>query len=83
MAIVSYVLFKLNWSPEFEWIWATSSMMRAVNQVGIDRSDRPRWIYSILGRGQLEGVLSEDVIVWVDALTDEPTEAPGKTRIYR
>jgi hypothetical protein len=58
-------------------------MMRAVNQVGIDRSDRPRWIYSILGRRQLEGVLSEDVIVWVDALTNEPTEAPGKTRIYR
>lgn len=27
-----------------------------------------------LGRGQLEGVPSKSIIVWVDALTDEPTE---------
>lgn len=44
---------------------------------------RNDWIYSILGRGQLEGVPSKFVIVWVDALTDEPTEEPGKTRLYR
>lgn len=41
------------------------------------------WIYSILGRGQLEGVPSKDILVWIDALTDEPTEVPGKTRLYR
>lgn len=41
------------------------------------------WIYSILGRGKIEGVASKDIIVWVDALTGEPTEEAGKTRIYR
>ncbi len=41
------------------------------------------WVYSILGRGQLEGVPARKTIVWVDALTDEPTEVAGKTRIYR
>ncbi|MEK6804186.1 MAG: hypothetical protein AABZ34_16220 [Nitrospirota bacterium] len=44
---------------------------------------RNDWIYSILGRGQLEGVPSKYIIVWVDALTDEPTEEAGKTRLYR
>lgn len=44
---------------------------------------RNEWIYSILGRGQLEGVPSKDIIVWVDALTDEPTEVEGRTRLYR
>lgn len=44
---------------------------------------RNPWIYSILGRGQIKGVPSKDIIVWVDALTDEPTEEAGKTRIYR
>jgi hypothetical protein len=44
---------------------------------------RNEWIYSILGRGQLEGVPSKDIIVWIDALTDEPTEEAGKTRLYR
>ena len=44
---------------------------------------RNEWIYSILGRVQLDGVPSKDIIVWVDALTDEPTEETGKTRLYR
>lgn len=44
---------------------------------------RNHWIYSILGRGKIEGVTSRDTIVWVDALTGEPTEEVGKTRIYR
>ena len=49
---------------------------------GIFRFRNP-WIYSILGRGQLEGVRSSDILVWIDALTDEPTEVTGKTRLYR
>lgn len=44
---------------------------------------RNELIYSILGRGKIEGVPSKDIIVWVDALTGEPTEKVGKTRIYR
>jgi hypothetical protein len=44
---------------------------------------RNRWIYHLLGRGQLEGVRAKDTITLLDALTDEPAEAPGKTRLYR
>ena len=44
---------------------------------------RSKWLYTIMGRGQLEGVTPSDTMVWVDALTDEPTDMPGKTRIYR
>lgn len=40
-------------------------------------------IYTILGRGQIKGVRSSDTLVWVDALTDEPSEEEGKTRLYR
>lgn len=43
---------------------------------------RNPWLYTLMGRGQLP-VPHSQILVWVDALTDEPTEVPGKTRLYR
>lgn len=39
-------------------------------------------IYRLMGRGQLP-VPHKYILVWVDALTDLPTDQPGKNRLYR
>jgi hypothetical protein len=39
-------------------------------------------IYRLMGRGQLP-VPHNKILVWVDALTDQQTEQPGKNRLYR
>ena len=44
---------------------------------------RSEWLYRLMGRGQLSDVTHDKILVWVDALTDLPTEISGKNRLYR
>jgi len=74
------LLASLGFGHSCRWIvWEFELDVRFPRILGF-RND---WIYSILGRGKIAGVASKDIIVWVDALTGEPTEEAGKTRIYR
>ena len=42
-----------------------------------------KWLYRLMGRGQLANVSQDDILVRVDALTNLPTEIQGKNRLYQ
>jgi hypothetical protein len=68
--LVGLGIRRLVWKKELDVKW---SWLRY-------RSD---WLYRLMGRGQMKGVPHDDVDSWIDVLTDQPTEVPGKALLYR
>jgi len=44
---------------------------------------RSEWLYKIMGRGALKGVPMKDTGAWIDILSEQETQFPGKTMLYR
>jgi len=44
---------------------------------------RSEWLYRIMGRGVLKGVPMKDTGAWIDILSEQETQIPGRTMLYR
>jgi hypothetical protein len=44
---------------------------------------RSDWLYKIMGRGSIKGVPLKDTGAWIDILSEQETEVPGKAMLYR
>lgn len=44
---------------------------------------RSEWLYKIMGRGALKGVSMKDTGAWIDILSEQETQIPGKAMLYR
>ena len=69
-SLAGHSLRKLVWKRELDVRWSWFRF----------RSD---WLYRLMGRGRIPGVPQDDVDVWVDLLTDQPTTVAEKTMLYR
>jgi hypothetical protein len=44
---------------------------------------RSDWLYKIMGRGGIKGVPWKDTGAWIDVLSEQDTDIPGKAMLYR
>lgn len=68
--ITAYLARKYVWKHalDVKWTW-----LRYKND----------WLYRIMGRGSLPGVAQEKTASWVDIVTSQETDVPGKLLMYR
>lgn len=44
---------------------------------------RSEWLYKIMGRGALKGISMKDTGAWIDILSEQETQIPGKAMLYK